>query len=94
MRCGDWWRTRSNPPAGSCVADRVRGTGWCRKLFTFDTNWWGNRFTEAPIVVLTAMLVAAWLDLPTRAPWWQRGLFVAIVLWAVVTARVGSFEWF
>lgn len=63
-------------------------------VFTFDTNWWGNRFTEAPVVVLTAMLVAAWLDEPTRAAWWQRTLFVLIVVWAIVTARVGSFTWF
>lgn len=63
-------------------------------VFTFDTNWWGNRFTEAPIVVLTAMFVGAYLDSPVRASWWQRAVLVVIVVWAIATARVGSFEWF
>lgn len=63
---------------------------YARYFFTFDTQSWGNRYVEAPLVVMLAVMLAALIERWQALALALRVVVVVVVAWSVATMTMAG----
>lgn len=80
-----WWRSERGAAVVAVAALlAVDAVFYGRYFFAFDTQSWGNRYLEAPLVVGLTVMLAWMIDGWATLARWVRVVVVSVAVWAAV----------